>query len=825
MKSTQRPQRRRAARTGPSISLFPFLAVLICTMGALVPLLLAMTRTARLQAEAAAVAKATEEAAKHSTELQTAREDVLWRIEQLKNSRKATESQLAEARLELGHLEDHSRRLRGKLEQYKNTVADLENIEKADRQKQGQSEAELQRLRERLAAAKEQLGETRKAAAGRNRSYAVVPYEGPNQTRRRPIYLECRADAVVLQPEGIRLTDADFDGPMGPGNPLAAALRAAREHLLAGQGFDPQAGEPYPLLLVRPEGIGAYYAAREAMKSWGCDFGYELVGDDWTLAYQQADPRLAEVVRQAIDSARIQQARLIAAAPRQYATRKKPVYVASPNGGFVRADGGPRGDDDEGYRPATPAGSVGRNSGGGQGGREPAVYGREGHGGGSGGQGTGTGDGAGNEYNPYVVANERQGNAVRGGGNGVPSGTSSGGGSYGDGPGLASAGWSGSSGNGNTAGQANSGTQEASSGTREAGGMGDGTGGAGGGQLGGMGGGTVANPYVTTSDHSGTAVVGSGGIPSGASSGGGQYGDGPALTSASWSGNAGNGSTAGQASSGTQQYGGGGGGGSGTGGGTGSGVGDGSYNPVRGGASNAVSNPYVTMPDGSRAAASGGGTCPGTSSGGAARGGASTANYGRSNGSRNDGPAVERPEGYVVGQPGREQAAPPVGNPQPAGEMSQGRVMRPGEWEPRPEPPPKPREEKQEEDRFGRKKPHEPPRSLAERRGEDWGLRDAARGSVGVTRPIRVECHADRLVVLSDRNPADNKVVPLGQNTASSIDTFISAIWGHIEGWGIAGRGMYWRPVLQVSVAPGAEDRFSDLAALLDGSGLTVKRR
>ena len=85
--------------------------------------------------------------------------------------------------------------------------------------------------------------------------YAVVPYEGPNQTHRRPIYIECRDDAVVLQPERIGLTDSDFEGPLGPGNPLAAALRAAREYMLAQRDFDPQVGEPYPLLLVRPEGI------------------------------------------------------------------------------------------------------------------------------------------------------------------------------------------------------------------------------------------------------------------------------------------------------------------------------------------------------------------------------------------------------------------------------------------------------------------------------------------------------------------------------------------------------------------------------------------
>ena len=110
---------------------------------------------------------------------------------------------------------------------------------------------------------------------------------------------------------------------MGPGNPLAAALRAAREQLLAQREFDPQAGEPYPLLLVRPEGIAAYYAAREAMKSWGCDFGYELVGDDWKLAYPPPNPRLIEVVRQAIGSARINQERLIAAAPREYPSHRR----------------------------------------------------------------------------------------------------------------------------------------------------------------------------------------------------------------------------------------------------------------------------------------------------------------------------------------------------------------------------------------------------------------------------------------------------------------------------------------------------------------------
>ena len=148
-------------------------------MGALVPLLLAMMHTARVQAEAAAVAKAAEDAAKHNAELQTRREDVLWRIEQLKDSRKQTQSQLADARLDLGHLEDHSRRLRGELERYQNTVAELENIENADRQKSGQSEAELQQLRQQIDAARQQVEQARKEAAGRRCSYRRSSLRGP----------------------------------------------------------------------------------------------------------------------------------------------------------------------------------------------------------------------------------------------------------------------------------------------------------------------------------------------------------------------------------------------------------------------------------------------------------------------------------------------------------------------------------------------------------------------------------------------------------------------------------------------------------------------
>jgi len=149
-----------------------------------------------------------------------------------------------------------------------------------------------------------------------------------------------------------------------------------------------------------------------------------------------------------------------------------------------------------------------------------------------------------------------------------------------------------------------------------------------------------------------------------------------------------------------------------------------------------------------------------------------------------------------------------------------GRTLRPGEWEPTPDLPPAKPDDKHD-DKHGDKHGM----SLAAKRGADWGLRDAARGAVGITRPIRIECYADRLVVVSERGPVGNKVIALGPRSGSSIDTFIAAVWEHIEGWGIAGRGMYWRPRLQVYVAPDAESRFTELAALLEDSGLMVERK
>ncbi len=326
-------------RAAPRFSLFPFLAVLICTMGALMLLLLFVTRQARLQAGKEAAAKNAERQSSISAEM----EMVEWRVEQLKTSRKATEEQLAEARLELGHIEDHGRRLRGQFQEL------TEQAKKAAEEglKAGRfvaaGEEELRQVEGQVAEAQQRLAQAQQTVARRPKSYAIVPYDGTKGTRRRPIYIECRSDFVVMQPEGIEFTEADFDEPLGPGNPLAAAIRAAREEMLRQGSLDPQnTGEPYPLLLVRPGGIEQYDCVLAAMKSFGSEYGYELINEDWQLKYPPRDPNLARAVAQARDLARVEHARLIAAAPNKYGKRPRSGAYRSAMGGDAGGAGGER---------------------------------------------------------------------------------------------------------------------------------------------------------------------------------------------------------------------------------------------------------------------------------------------------------------------------------------------------------------------------------------------------------------------------------------------------------------------------------------------------
>jgi hypothetical protein len=317
------------------VSLFPFLAVLLCTMGALLVLLVLFGHSIGQQDES----KAVEQAMQMEAELQGRVENLSWRLEQLKEMRAKTNDELETLRLQLAGIEENSRSLSAELKDLQKVREDLLGTQAVS----AITTDELRELEEELASARESLDEARKEKDSNPPAYAVIPYEGSSGTHRRPLFIECCLDGVFLQPEGIRLNPEDFAGPPGPGNPLASGLRAAREYLARQSISADESGlRPYPLLLVRPSGVMAYYAARDAIASWGSDFGYQLIEEDWRLAFPEKDLALRDIEMQAINEAR-ERLRWLAqtrSAVRRNKPAKKQYRASSVRGGAV-AVGGP----------------------------------------------------------------------------------------------------------------------------------------------------------------------------------------------------------------------------------------------------------------------------------------------------------------------------------------------------------------------------------------------------------------------------------------------------------------------------------------------------
>lgn len=308
-----------------AFSLFPFLAVLLCTMGALVVLLVAVTRLSREQAKEEVVRRRSTAVAQVATPTVNRRpqlEQVKQYVARLDQVQTRAEQQLRDDRAHLRDLEDHLQRLQDQAASLGAAAAELAALRHQHHDDREQAQREATRLEKLIDATRESIEELKKEAASRPQSYAIVPYTGPHGTYRPPLYIECRKDAVILQPEGIRLTKDDFRPPLGPGNPLAAALRAARTHY-AGQHAESAIGserDPYPLILVRPDGIMAYYVVRKAIESWDSNFGYEMIDGDWDLKFPPPNPELATAESRAVELARLRMRMLAEAAPRAYGT-------------------------------------------------------------------------------------------------------------------------------------------------------------------------------------------------------------------------------------------------------------------------------------------------------------------------------------------------------------------------------------------------------------------------------------------------------------------------------------------------------------------------
>ena len=95
---------------------------------------------------------------------------------------------------------------------------------------------------------------------------------------------------------------------------------------------------------------------------------------------------------------------------------------------------------------------------------------------------------------------------------------------------------------------------------------------------------------------------------------------------------------------------------------------------------------------------------------------------------------------------------------------------------------------------------------MADKRGK----LGTARQQHGLDRRAATDPHrswADRLVLLPDTRDQQPEVIPLGERTDESLDQLVGAVRTYTKTWGMAGRGMYWKPQLVLQVYPNADGR------------------
>ena len=315
---------RRRPQT--SISLFPFLAVLVCAMGSLILLLLVLTRKIRHEQyggdtpAAVAVAPAvvypdrSPEIAALEAERSTVSSDVL----RLQQQADELEQAVAQRQTTIAGLRQQFAELEGTLQTAETTpdktsIAGLQNQiaelrskqvvlrKRLDEQEKHLLAKQLQlkaiteatvATQEKLHAVNSSIVALRKQVQDAQQTHAsagtetLVEFTNTVGTTRTPIIVEVTKEGYRIQPTGIVIESKDMEGFPISDTPLMAAILAVHRERAKGS----VTSQPYVLLLVRPTGSEAFYPAQGILANEKIHFGYELIPADKVIATGESAP-------------------------------------------------------------------------------------------------------------------------------------------------------------------------------------------------------------------------------------------------------------------------------------------------------------------------------------------------------------------------------------------------------------------------------------------------------------------------------------------------------------------------------------------------------
>ncbi len=323
-----------------AVSLFPFLAVLICAMGALIVLLVVTTRMIRdetlkrneLTADEEPSAASVDVALGFSKPLPTtsrrepdaapliAPKPLIVRrevpppppdlsaqlaerqreLEALGMVRQSTVRDAERNRAQIAELQKSNADRRAVLERASTVTARLRASveEHARRLDENRSRGRL--LSGEIQTVRRELIERTSRRDSEN-SLRIETFDGRKGTVRRPIVIECLSDRYVFHPEGIELREDQLIGFSPRENPLLAGVQALSHYWGHKDGAVNDDERAYVLLVVRPEGIPAFYVARKFLSEYKQPFGYELIPRDKQLAFDAADAGATNICRAAIE--------------------------------------------------------------------------------------------------------------------------------------------------------------------------------------------------------------------------------------------------------------------------------------------------------------------------------------------------------------------------------------------------------------------------------------------------------------------------------------------------------------------------------------------
>ncbi len=319
-----------------SVSLFPFLAVLVCAMGSLILLLLVMTRKIRHDQQAELNTNAqpivVSQPADRSAELRSLERDVVTlqgRITQLRQKVTTLRSELDEkrrllattrtelaglqARLQTAPAPGSAAATESELKQLQTEEAELLSrlsateqalLTKRDeltRAEDAVKEAELLLFEKQSAivALRAQIQSAEAQAAAVSGVQTLVEFSNSTGTTRTPIVIDVSATGFEFLPNSVRITMADMEKFPVRDNPLLSGILAVHQHR-SGRSLT---AEPYVLLLVRPGGSLPFYGAQRILTDAKIHYGYELLTPDRKVVVEGLDPLEPPAVQLALQEA------------------------------------------------------------------------------------------------------------------------------------------------------------------------------------------------------------------------------------------------------------------------------------------------------------------------------------------------------------------------------------------------------------------------------------------------------------------------------------------------------------------------------------------